>query len=445
MRKLGQNLVDRVFDDNLAKAEMPVSDKVWAGIASELEKDGLRRMVFWYRSVAVASVVMLIGLGTWMLLWQTGNTSSGAIARGKSFKNTSLEFAATTCTTENALQWADGQQNHDGSASAKKKSLATAVQWTVRTGPLTKLKQALQVAPPRFSGEHAPAAEAYRAIKKDIENMQQRQPSLLPAVSSRDLRRPITFAQEERGVFAEWIAPKASEKRQSREYAYVIEDEATDAKQPKHWEIGAGVSPDMSFASTTPVERSTTSYKILADNPAEANTNKLSPVMAFASSLRGSYEINDRISVRSGLSFLNRQSSTTQDVNAAGKVATYQSKLSLSSMEIPMSVRYNVIRNPNFEYFVSGGVSGNFLLRYDNSQVATNGDVTARKVSDKSDVLRPSQANLLVSTGMKYRLMDRVNLQVEPGLRYGILTNEYAFSQTRPISLSLMTGINYHF
>lgn len=445
MRKLGQNLVDRVFDDSLANAEMPVADKVWAGIASELEKDGLRRMVFWYRSVAVASVMMLIGLGTWMMIWQTSSTAGSAMASGKSFRNTHLEFAATACPTENTMQWADGEQFQNGSGSAKKKSLATTVQWSGQAGPLTKLKQALKVAPPRFPSEHAPAAETYRAIQKDIEQMQQRQPSLLPAVSSRDLRRPITFTQEERGVFAEWIAPKASEKRQTREYAYVIEDDAPDAKQAKHWEIGAGISPDMSFASTTPVERSQTSSKILADDPAQANTNKLSPVMAFASSVRGSYEINDRISVRSGMSYINRQSSTTQDVNAAGKVATYQSKLSLSSMEIPMSVRYNVIHNDHFEYFVTGGVSGNFLLRYDNSQVATNGEVTARKISDKSDFLRPSQANLLMSTGMKYRLMERVNLQVEPGLRYGILTNEYAFSQTRPISLSFMTGINYHF
>jgi hypothetical protein len=51
----------------------------------------------------------------------------------------------------------------------------------------------------------------------------------------------------------------------------------------------------------------------------------------------------------------------------------------------------------------------------------------------------------LLSTGLRYRILDRLNLQVEPGMRYGVVTNEYAFSQSRPISLNLLTGLNYHF
>ena len=83
MRKLGQHNVDRIFDESLANAEMPVSGNVWAGIASELEKDGLRRKVLWYQRIAVASVLLLIGLGSWMLVWQSANPSATILAMGK--------------------------------------------------------------------------------------------------------------------------------------------------------------------------------------------------------------------------------------------------------------------------------------------------------------------------------------------------------------------------
>jgi hypothetical protein len=46
---------------------------------------------------------------------------------------------------------------------------------------------------------------------------------------------------------------------------------------------------------------------------------------------------------------------------------------------------------------------------------------------------------------LRYRIHNNLSLQLEPGLRYGLLTNEYAFSQTKPLSMSLTTGLNYRF
>lgn len=71
MRKLGQHIVDRAFEEGLQGAEMPVLAKVWAGINSELEKDqNSRRKVFFYRSIAAASILLLFGLSTWMFVFQ---------------------------------------------------------------------------------------------------------------------------------------------------------------------------------------------------------------------------------------------------------------------------------------------------------------------------------------------------------------------------------------
>src|SRR5688572_14336717 len=101
MRKLGQNLVDRVFDEGLANAELPVSGKVWDGISSELEKDGLRRAVVWYRSIAVASVLLLIGLGAWTLAGQAGSTGSDAgLAAGKPMRPYELGLSLRDCPAD---------------------------------------------------------------------------------------------------------------------------------------------------------------------------------------------------------------------------------------------------------------------------------------------------------------------------------------------------------
>jgi opacity protein-like surface antigen len=167
--------------------------------------------------------------------------------------------------------------------------------------------------------------------------------------------------------------------------------------------------------------------------------------MAYSTAVRASFELNDRWSLRSGLSYINRQSSTSAVVNSFGKVDAYQSTLNLSSMEIPLAVRFNVIANKHFDYYVTSGVSGTFLLHYDNTQVTSAGKIAARRSSDVNDAFKPSQGSLLLSTGLKYRIFDRLNLQVEPGIRYGLLTNEYAFSQSRPVSMNLLTGLNYHF
>jgi hypothetical protein len=450
MRKLGQNLVDRVFDEGLANAELPVSGKVWDGISSELEKDGLRRAVVWYRSIAVASVLLLIGLGAWTLAGQAGSTGSDAgLAAGKPMRPYELGLSLRDCPADVQETFATTATQPAGQqGSTYNGNLVRTVHSTVVAAPhnnftITELRlKEMAVAHPHLQPMVERATEGIQHMRDLI---QPRNPSLMPVIAARDLRAVPATVVSNQGPFAELLPSKMVEKRKEKEYAFALDEDALTTPVRKHWELGAGFAPDMTFASTTPVEQNARSSQIIADDPLDANTKRLSPVMAYVSGIRASYEFNDRWSVRSGLSYVNRETSTTESVNNYGKIDAYQSTLSLSSLEIPVTVRYNLIASKHLDYYVASGVSGNFLLHYDNAQVTSKGTIAARRQSSLSEVMQPSQANILVSTGVKYRLMDRLNLQVEPGLRYGVLTNDYAFSQSRPVSLNLMTGLNYHF
>ena len=60
----GNNPVDQLFGSRLQEARVSAPESVWAGIASEMEGDRLRKRVFWARLGAAASIVLLLGVGT---------------------------------------------------------------------------------------------------------------------------------------------------------------------------------------------------------------------------------------------------------------------------------------------------------------------------------------------------------------------------------------------
>ncbi len=444
MRKLGQHDVDRIFEEALGDAQLPVPSNVWAGISSELEKDGLKRKVFWYQRIAAASVLLLMGIGTWTLGLQSGTASLQETALGKPLRDLEHQLPLRECPVLAPTEFVQT------SAKGVKPNVATMQPTQQDAFSHMPKPQRTQV---NFAVSNVPnsSAEFERTMDQvmapamaTIEMLKSRRPTGIADLSISSKQQHQSIAGTHVGTFAGILQAKDPEKRREKEFAYVLDSEEDFAKSTKRWEVGAGFAPDMTFASTTPVQQTTGSAKILADDPTKAEIKRLSPVMAYSSGVRAAYELNNRWSVRTGATYSNRQTSTAA-LATNGKVSASQSTLNLSTLEIPVSMRYNVITNKHFDYYVASGVSANFLLQYDNSQITPTGKVVARRNSDPSDLMRPSQANVLLSTGLRYRILDRLNLQVEPGMRYGVITNEYAFSQSRPISLNLLTGLNYHF
>jgi hypothetical protein len=444
MRKLGQNNIDRIFEEGLQDVEMRVSGNVWAGIHSELEKDQLRRKVFFYRSIAAASVALLIGLTTWMLAFQTKDAIGVFTARAFTSRANLPTLAAIDCAPEELHPQPIYTKDLPFPIlkSPARYASKVAVVVTTKDKPID-VKNALGdlMESSKMGHELVPGLEEVRM------HLQARTPMLSNPFAETGQLPLNSFALLKSDVAGESRKLLKPDGKKDREFSFAaLETEDAAVKAPGRWEVGAGFAPDMAFASTTPLGQGSRNSLGLADDPAQAKTNRLSPVMAYAAVVRASYELDDRFSIRAGLSCINRQTSTFASANTFGKNATtYQSNLNLYTLEVPVSLKYNVIHAKSYDYYVTTGVSGNFFLHYENYLQTSQGDIVGRRSSSATEVLKPSQASLLLSTGLRYRLHDRLSMQLEPGLRYGVMRNEYAFSQRRPLSTSLLSGLSYHF
>lgn len=445
MPDFNRHNIDRLFKEGLNNADMPVSNKAWGAIASELEKDQLRRKVLWARSTAVAAVLLLVALGSWTLLNITkqspteGNSTTFAVAKQMQKLENSHGIGFVNCDAPS--QSVDFQ--------AKNVAVPFLPNLSFKASDIPKRNSAFL--------PNAALLELLKKVKSNrtafevaIENpensretMKSRGPFHLASFNATPQRNPLNASK----YFEKAVKPNS---KKEKEYTFVLEEgDVTKTRKNRRWELGGAVSPDMLFASTTPVQQggnlASRSASTLADDATSADTKRLSPVTAFSTGLRTGFEINDRFSVRTGLMYTNRQTSSSDNVVGYGKSEFLQNNLNLHYIEVPLTMKYNVVHNSNFDYFVSGGVSGNLFLYYDNSLTTSEGRVAARRVSEKTDALTPSQANLLVSTGMQYRLWNRLSMQLEPGLKYGIKTSDLAFSQSKPLSMSLLSGVSYHF
>lgn len=445
MAKFDRHNVDRLFREGLDNADMPVSNKAWNAIASELEKDQLRRKVLWARSTAAAAVFLLIALGSWSLLRLDPNNSESlstksqmAFAKQVQKIEGSHGIGYLNCDvmpTKPSLAFqtnaiASGKiSNFSSAASIQNTNLGTKID-------LVKLQQVLKT--------NTKVSEALENAKNGVNQIREVLPERIPTIST----NLNTTPQRNPANASKYLGEaKPQPFKKEKEYNFVIEDsDLGKNRKDRRWNLGGAMSPDVLFASTTPVQQSTSAAsKVLPEDATQFDTKRLSPVTAFSTGIRAGYEINDRISLRSGLMYTNRQTAASQDIVSYGKTANLQSNLNLHYVEVPLTVKYNVVHSDHFDYFVSGGVSGNMFLYYDNSIKTPEGTVTARRVSEKSEAFTPTQANALVSTGMQYRLWNRLSMQLEPGLRYGFKTSDLAFTQSKPLSMSLLSGISYHF
>lgn len=224
-----------------------------------------------------------------------------------------------------------------------------------------------------------------------------------------------------------------------------------DQKQDKgaegRWAFGGAFAPDYAFSSASPIQNqlNSSSRTVELQDPTEAQKSNSSLVTAFTTGLNLSYKISERLGVQSGLFYSNRKSTTTSDVSSFGKSLIINSDFSLNQLEIPMLLQYSIVKRDHLDYYVSSGVSANLLWNYNNTISNAQGQVAARVVSQEENTLQPSQGNFVLRTGIRYKLFNKVSLNLEPGLRYGILTNKYSFATGKPLSLSLNSGVNYHF
>lgn len=492
MAKDEKNIIDRLFTEGLEGAEAPVPNDLWEGIAARMETDTLRKKVFYARFTAAASLLMLLGLSTWFFIswnFQESNTTSTQLSNNQvislpfkvmgtplrlpdafgadqdgastapgpsdSQRTDGLNFATTsnginlgngTPSGRSALlgsffidQYGSSKGDNTSDlpvgeevASDAKDDKGSAL---VKTSPLSngfamdKPSENMDAVLPLETDPIAPVLASNFNLKAsgvhalaplkagmDIEDSQ--------AIIAANLRSPALFDPESSAN----AAPSQS-------------------ASGRRWAMGGAFAPDYSFASTSPVQNqlNASSRTINLQEPIQAEKETSPLVSAFTTGMNLSFRINDRMGLQSGLFYTNRQSSATSNLNSFGKALVVNSDFSLNLLEIPLLFQYSLIHQDNFDYYVSSGISANLLWNYNNTISNAEGQVSARLQSADKQTFQPSQGNLLLRTGIRYKMFSKVSLNIEPGMRYGLLTNDYAFSDGRPISLSLNSGINYHF
>ncbi|HHG84203.1 MAG TPA: PorT family protein [Bacteroidetes bacterium] len=456
-----KNIVDRLFEDRLKNASMTPPASMWEGIAADLENDRLRKKVAYWRFIAAAIVLVFLTLGGTAAIYY-GITGQGK-ASLVSNEVISLPYGnvpATSGAGQKEMALAQPSGTELGTASSNALSAPLNQTDNVRAVQLTREKAANIRRILRDARQnHMKDMRKAGSMPIVLTTLNPGSISLSPKHPAFGLRNNTAQAQ-----FAE-PQPEIKDTPSTTELAFrkkktprrlrkerpgldlFADGNTSDKRKKRKWAIGGSFSPNVAFATGTPVNESSLSASAkvtLPDDPSSATLKQSSPVATFTTGLRGAMDLTDRLSLQSGIQYTRRSTTVVHEAYESGG-HEHPNNFNLSYLEIPLKAKYKLLAISKLDWFVASGISGNLFLDYKQELQTESGRIDDRKVSQESEILNPSQASFLLSTGLQYRIKDQISLHLEPGFRYGFLTSRYSFTAYDPISLSLATGVNFHF
>ena len=272
---------------------------------------------------------------------------------------------------------------------------------------------------------------------------------------------------------------------------YVIEEETDVEKAGKKWQIGGGLSPQLSYRDVT----SATDYQQMIVNSSE--TAKLT----YAGGLNVSYRPSRRLSVEAGI-YYNKMGLNIGDFNTfasnlfgwdeiaseeksggnlvsisnsigtivtesndrfvnnystVNTVADYHllspEELTLNDeevtgfsqvfeyLEIPFNLKYKIL-DRDFDIQLIGGMSTNLLMNNSVSARTADGVAKIGEVDNVRSVNYSGNAGI----GFIYNLTRNLNISIEPRFRYYVNSINLSYlPSTRPYTFGVLTGVNYIF
>lgn len=435
--------VDDIFAQRLRDAELKAPDGVWQGIADALETDRLRKKVIWAQLTAAASLVMLLGFGAWYFFF--GRVQIQA-----------TQFAPVYAHQVEGQHALPKTTDHIASLRECLEETQPTIQGVLPTDLLAQ-RQLHSTSPN--------ARLAARLINKlQLRRIERITPgaSLQPALQQREeIGMPtMAFEPEMSGSILElqqalplqinpYFAQQYPSQRKSTPKApddILDEPEAADAPKAHAFTVGGTASPDFSFASQTPVSMAkvaSSSKNALPENAVTASRRN-TPSTAVTTGMRFGYALSERFGLQTGLLFTRRITERDHAITQTGEAEAVETRFNVNSIEVPATIKYNVIDHPKFDYYVNSGVSATLFMNYKQSLVTGSG-IAQQKLSAEGSAGTPAQASVLASTGVQMQLGKRISMNIEPGLRYGIYVTDYSFTQRHPLSFNAFSGINYHF
>lgn len=151
----------------------------------------------------------------------------------------------------------------------------------------------------------------------------------------------------------------------------------------------------------------------------------------FGLSIR--YDIGDRWSVESGLSYARHKSDITSQ---SGNYQT-TTEQRLSYIGIPLNIAYRIWSNQHFNFYVSAGGMAEKMVKGSRSIQETTEDIS----------IRPLQFSLNGMAGAEFRIDKSFSLYMEPGLSYYFDNGSSVptIYQDEPLNFNLSVGLRFSF
>ena len=431
---------------NLDKTEM------WTGIESKLEqKENRRKAIIWWTGAACSLLLIGFSMGYFFSSYITNSSIEQHY--------TQRESSTLEESNENVIEESHDIPNNN-------------IEYTSTLSNAHLKTEQKQANPSQFAATSSPVKTILSTSLEHhtkVLNTNTSQKSSDSIISSTDVEKTTQHTTNASLVSSELKLPTIFKQLTLSNNSKTIENSWERENQPilipqksnNKWYAGGSVAPGYGNAE-------------LSESFVVNSQDNSIDLSSIAAELQLGYNLSKKWSVISGLSYfewngentstfastsiqpnLENNSNYVDHADSVFLVGTsevttidsVQSTISVSAFEIPILFRYNLI-DKKTNFFVTSGLSTNWFIHYRNTtNSTTNSDLYDAQLNQEKNgvAINNAQVNLLVSVGVEYPILKKLDVKFEPHYKHGIFTGDGSQIKTPFTGLGVRTGIQYTF
>lgn len=170
-----------------------------------------------------------------------------------------------------------------------------------------------------------------------------------------------------------------------------------------------------------------------------SESRKLSHRMPVRVGVSVGYQITDRWSAESGITYTHLAS----DIRQGGNTGTLHGVQRLNYIGIPAAVRYSAYRNRLYDVYASAGLNLDLCVSGRSETAFMLNGHSSSKIERYDE--HPLQASVSVSAGMAFQLTPSISLYAEPGVScyFDDGSNIQTIYKSRPLNFSMNAGLRF--
>ena len=470
--------IDKLFKDYLAGHQAQTPDHAWERLNSALTPPVKKRPIFLYVKLAAASLLLLIAFGAGYFLSEHGRTDSSEVLSEATQTNTEIETIGSDDIDDTNFE--EPKQPADEQKKIRIESAEISPMRNPQANDATQSSVVQTKTEGRLRG-----LRIYRLNRLDtdgIKNTGDFYASDIAGTSGREyFKGPIVPA-----VMIKDADQLAMESMTADElHTLLIGDDPLGLSDSpnngqtlaqSNWSVGGQVSPVYSFRTLSGDAIYTPDEEV----PKDHLDNAESGIVTIAGGINLNYNINNRLSLSSGL-YLSRVGQENNDVvayDAPGGENLYKLATSggtvvinptsfatvmiqqidsskdsipgdytingtfvqnLDYLEVPLMMKYKVF-DKKFSVNLMGGLSPGILVN-NRSYFSQDGNKVETGTIEN---IKPMIYNSVVGLGLQYLVSKKLSIGVEPVFKYSLTpVNSGSSLDYHPYSFSFFTGITY--